>query len=131
MLSGTNNSIENFGTCDSLNFELEDECWGDFSENFSDNSVTLYDCEDQFTGDNHSSGMQFNNSNFDDPNNTETKKSEFTTNSLNFLEPKHSGSTLTAIDFNNDSYFELLLGDITFDNIVMLENSASSENACD
>ena len=40
-----NNSVENFGTCDSLNFELEDECWGDFSENFSDNSVTLYDCE--------------------------------------------------------------------------------------
>jgi len=124
-----NNSIENFGTCDSLNFELEDECWGDFSENFSDNSVTLYDCEDQFTVDNHSSGMQFNNSNFADPNNTETKISEFTSNSLNFSEPKHSGSTLTAIDLNNDSYFELLLGDITFDNIVMLENSASSENA--
>ena len=124
-----NNSIENFGTCDSLNFELEDECWGDFSENFSDNSVTLYDCEDQFTVDNHSSGMQFNNSNFDDPNNTETNKSEFTTNSLNFSEPKHSGSTITALDLNDDSYFELLLGDITFDNIVMLENSASSENA--
>ena len=124
-----NNSIENFGTCDSLNFELEDECWGDFSENFSDNSVTLYDCEDQFTSDNHSSGMQYNNFNFDAPNNTETNKYEFTTNSLNFLEPKHSGSTLTALDLNDDSYFELLLGDITFDNIVMLENSASSENA--
>ena len=124
-----NNSKENFGTCDSLNFELEDECWGDFSENFSNNSVTLYDCEDQFTGDNHSSGMQFNNSNFVDPNNTETNNSEFITNSLNSSEPKHSGSTLTALDLNDDSYFELLLGDITFDNIVMLENSASSEDA--
>lgn len=124
-----NNSIENFNTCDSLNFELEDECWGDFSENFSDNSVTLYDCEDQFTADYHSSGMQFNNSNFDAPKNKETNKSEFTTNSLNFSEPKHSGSTLTALDLNDDTYFELLLGDITFDNIVMLENSASSENA--
>jgi len=124
-----NNSKENIGTCDSLNFELEDECWGDFSENFSDNSVTLYDCEDQFTGDNHLSGMQFNNSNFTDTNNTETNNSEFITYSLNFKEPKHSGSTLTALDLNDDSYFELLLGDITFDNIVMLENSASSENA--
>ena len=124
-----NNSKENFGTCDSLNFELEDECWGDFSENFSNNSVTLYDCEDQFTGDNHSIGMQFNNSNFTDPNNTETNNSEFITNSLNSSEPKHSGSTLTALDLNDDSYFELLLGDITFDNIVMLENSASSEDA--
>ena len=124
-----NNSIENFDTCDSLNFELEDECWGDFSENFSDNSVTLYDCEDQFTGYNHSSGMQFNNSNFDAPNITKTTKSVHTTKSLNFSETKHSGSTLTALDLNDDSYFELLLGDITFDNIVMLENSASSENA--
>ena len=124
-----NISVENFGTCDSLNFELEDECWGDFSENFSDNSVTLNDCDDQFTGDNYSSGMQFNYSNFDSPNYKETNKPEFITNSLNFSEPKHSGSTLTAIDLNNDSYFELLLGDITFDNIVMLENSTSSENA--
>ena len=124
-----NNSIEDYGTCDSLNFELEDECWGDFSENFSDNSVTLYDCEEQYTGENHSSGMQFNNSNFVTSKNTNTNKSEFTTNSLNFSEPKHSGSTLTALDLNNDSYFELLLGDITFDNIVMLENSAPSENA--
>ena len=124
-----NNSIEDYGTCDSLNFELEDECWGDFSENFSDNSVTLYDCEDLFTGDNHSSGIQFNNSNFVTSKNTNINKSEFTTNSLNFSEPKHSGSTLTALDLNNDSYFELLLGDITFDNIVMLENSAPSENA--
>ena len=124
-----NNSKENSGTCDSLNFELEDECWGDFSENFSNNSVTLYDCEEQLTGNNYSSARQFNNSNFAYPNNTETNKSEFITNSLNSSEPKHSGSTLTAIDLNNDSYFELLLGDITFDNIVMLENSASSENA--
>ena len=124
-----NNSIEDYGTCDSLNFELKDECWGDFSENFSDNSVTLYDCENQYTGENHSSGLQFNNSNFVTSKNTITNKSEFTTNSLNFSEPKHSGSTLTALDLNNDSYFELLLGDITFDNIVMLENSAPSENA--
>mgnify|MGYP006158812157 FL=1 len=93
-----NNSVENFGTCDSLNFELEDECWGDFSENFSNNSVTLYDCE----------------------------KSKISANSI---ESRHSGSTLTALDLNDDSYFELLLGDITFDNIVMLENSASSEDA--
>lgn len=124
-----NNSVEIFGTCDSLNFELEDDCWGDFRENFSDNSVTLYDCEDQFTGDNNSSGMQFNNSSFVDLNNTETNKSEFITNGLNSAEPKHSGSTVTALDLNDDSYFELLMGDITFDNIVMLENSASSENA--
>ncbi|MFT4877211.1 MAG: hypothetical protein ACI8XY_000162 [bacterium] len=92
-----NNSIEKFGSCDSLDFTLEDDCWGDFSENFSDNSVTLNDC---------------------------AKKTE-----TNPKEAKHSGSTVTALDLNNDSYFELLLGDVTFDNLVMLENSASTENA--
>ena len=92
-----NNSIEKYESCDSLDFTLEDDCWGDFSENFSDNSVTLNDC---------------------------AKKTE-----TNTKEAKHSGSTVTALDLNDDSYFELLLGDVTFDNIVMLENSASTENA--
>jgi hypothetical protein len=90
-----NNSIEKYGSCDSLDFTLEDDCWGDFSENFSDNSVTLNDCAKKTT-----------------------PKSA-----------KHSGSTVTALDLNDDSYFELLLGDVTFDNLVMLENSAPSENA--
>ena len=93
-----NNSVENFGTCDSLTFVLEDDCWGDFSENFSDNSVTLNDCE-------------------------KSEKSNIN------LQSKHSGSTVTALDINGDSYFELLLGDITFDNLVMLENSAPNEIA--
>lgn len=90
-----NNSIEKFGTCDSLDFTLTDDCWGDFSENFSDNSVVLNDCAK-------------NNPN---------------------KEVKHSGSTVTALDLNGDSYYELLLGDVTFDNIVMLENSAATESA--
>lgn len=92
-----NNSIEKFGSCDSLDFTLEDDCWGDFSENFSDNSVTLNDC---------------------------AKKTE-----ANPKEANHSGSTVTALDLNNDNYFELFLGDVTFDNLVMLENSAPTETA--
>ena len=90
-----NNSIEEYGVCDSLDFTLADFCWGDFSENFSDNSVTLNDC---------------------------SKKSTPKT-------AKHSGSTVTALDLNDDNDYELLLGDVTFDNLVMLENSASTENA--
>jgi len=93
-----NTSIENFGTCDSLSYQLADDCWGDFSENFSDNSVTLNDCEEKKSGSNLQSS-------------------------------KHSGSTVTALDLTGDSYFELLLGDVTFDNLVMLENSSDAENA--
>lgn len=92
-----NNSIEDFGDCDSLNFTLEDDCWGDFSENFANNSVTLDDCSQ--------------------------KKQAY------IEQAKHSGSTVTAIDLNADSFYELLLGDVTFDNIVMLENSAPNTEA--
>lgn len=92
-----NNSDEEFGFCDSLTYALEDDCWGDFSENFSDNSVTLNDCANKSAS--HQKGA------------------------------KHSGSTVTALDLNADSYFELLLGDVTFDNLVMLENSAPSNEA--
>ncbi len=38
-----NLSIENNSTCDSLSYELRNRCWGFFKENFSNNSVTLYD----------------------------------------------------------------------------------------
>ena len=84
-----NNSIEDFGDCDSLNFTLEDDCWGDFSENFANNSVTLDDCSQ--------------------------KKQAYIEHA------KHSGSTVTALDLNADSFYELLLGDVTFDNIFLLE----------
>ena len=78
-------SFETFGHCDSLVFELKDECWGKFSENFSDNSVSLNECKNNI--------IRYD---------------------------KHSGSTITSIDYNNDSFFDLLLGDITFNNIVYL-----------
>jgi len=90
-----NTSIENFGSCDSLSFEMADNCWGDFSENFANNSVVLNDC----------GGL---------------KQSDGTV---------HSGSTITALDLNGDQSMELLLGDITFNNLVMLENSGPADDA--
>jgi len=38
-----NLTIENYGTCDSLSFEIRNRCWGFFKESFSNNSVILYD----------------------------------------------------------------------------------------
>ena len=90
-----NTSIENFGSCDSLSFEMADDCWGDFSENFANNSVVLNDCG-------------------------ELKQADGA---------KHSGSTITALDLNGDQSMELLLGDITFNNLVMLENSGPADAA--
>ncbi len=36
-----NTSIDNYGTCDSLNFVLNNHCWGNFSESFGSCAVTL------------------------------------------------------------------------------------------
>jgi len=38
-----NMSMENHGNCDSLDFNLESECWGYFSESDQDNTITLFD----------------------------------------------------------------------------------------
>lgn len=93
-----NESMETYGTCDSLYFKLEDRCWGNFSENFSDNSISL----------NHCSEMRLNNSN---------------------RSGMHSGSTLTAIDLTGNSSYDLLIGDVSYNNVVMLKNEGNLENA--
>ncbi|NOX46083.1 MAG: T9SS type A sorting domain-containing protein [Chlorobi bacterium] len=38
-----NRSMENNGNCDDLDFVLESECWGYFSESDQDNTITLFD----------------------------------------------------------------------------------------
>jgi hypothetical protein len=41
-----NQSIQNTGTCNDLDFNLESRCWGYFSENETNNGIKLYDtCE--------------------------------------------------------------------------------------
>ena len=90
-----NLSIENYGTCDSLTFELRNSCWGFFKENFSDNTVVLND-----------------------------------TCGLNVSNPekgiggnKHAGSTLLTLDVDSNGTKELVLGDISFSNLLLLYNN--------
>ncbi len=93
-----NYSMERFGSCDSLDYQLENPCWGNFSENFSNNSVKLNDCNTLRTRAIERSG-------------------------------RHAGSSITALDLTGNSFFDLLIGDVTFSNIVMLENRSSSDDA--
>ncbi len=97
-----NLSIEKYGTCDSLDFELRNKCWGFFAENFSSNSVTLYDT------------CQWNVPNPERKNVVGGAK--------------HSGSTLFTLDVNADNAQELVLGDISFSNMVILINGDNSPN---
>jgi hypothetical protein len=83
--------IENTGTPENYQYDLATRCWGKFSENFSNNSVTLDDCPDLVAS------------------------------------SRHSGSTLATFDLDGDDDMELFLGDVSFENIVMLKNQPNSD----
>ena len=86
-----NLTMENNGNCNQLEFELRNACWGYFSEDGNNNTVTLYDtCE----------------MNVPNP-----EKSA-----------KHAGSTILAIDLTGNGSKDLVIGDLTFKNLVKLVN---------
>ena len=93
-----NKSMELYNNSDSIELTRSDNCWGKFREDFATNSVTL----------------ELNND--CTPGNTEMRIG-------------HSGSTVLALDLDpeNDQGLELLLGDITYDNMVMLYNGNDND----
>ncbi len=106
-----NLSMETYGSCDSLKYEVRNRCWGFFSENFSTNSVTL-DAPCTFNVPNPEIGVV--------PDATGTAKND---------ERAHSGSALTTLDLNGDGVSELLVGDIGFNNVVALYNGGTVDLA--
>ncbi len=108
-----NLSLENYGTCDSLALERRNVCWGRFSENVSTNDVTLNaDCEFQVP-------------------NPEMGEEPEKVNTLDALgQPKaHAGSTVTPLDLDGDGVMDLLLGDISYANIVALSNGGTVDDS--
>jgi hypothetical protein len=51
-----NMSMEKYGNCDSLNFELKNNCWGFFSEDATNNTINLFDTCDVNVEDPEKSG---------------------------------------------------------------------------
>ena len=106
-----NMSQELYGNSDSLVYELGTDCFGDMTEDFSTNNVTLNTCSVppnpcQRIG------------NFE----------EFVSH------PKesggaHSGSTVLSIELDGDGDKELILGDISFNNLIMVRNGGCAEFA--
>lgn len=92
-----NLSKELYGTCDSVGYEVANKCWGFFSENLSNNSVTFFDtCS----------------SNVANP--------ELVVNNN---AKKHSGSSLFTLDVDANNTKDLVLGDVTFSNMTLLYNT--------
>ena len=91
-----NMSMETYGTCDSLKFALKNLCWGHFAEiGIASNKLKLFDT------------CNYNVSNPEDG------------------VSRHAGSTITAFDNNGDSVADLLIGDVSFNNVVMGQNDGS------
>ncbi|MBK7383795.1 MAG: VCBS repeat-containing protein [Flavobacteriales bacterium] len=112
-----NLSMETYGTCDSLLYEVRNKCWGYFAENFSNNSVTL-NVPCQFNVPNPEIGLD------GDANGDGSRDLEDTD-----PERAHAGSTVTPLDLNGDGVMDMLLGDISFNNLVGLHNGGTALSA--
>lgn len=93
-----NQSMELYGTCDSLTFIQKNKCWGYFSENFSNNTINLNDpC----------------------PGNVSNPETE----------TRHGGSCSLCMDIDGDNDKDILLGDLSHSNLVLVTNGGSSSAA--
>lgn len=113
-----NLSMETYGICDSLIFELKNSCWGGFIESSSDNSVLLsYQGWPCTTG--NVSSPEFSGATWGDT----LPKPQYDPG-----EAKHAGSTIMIFDMDSSGVMDLLLGDVSFNNLTMLQNGGAMVN---
>ena len=105
-----NLSMELYGVCDSLEFETKNICWGRFQENGASNEVTLWDTLDYPCRD----------EDFDAP--------EFAARPGDASD-RHAGSTVLALDLDASGVMDLVIGDASYANLVMLLNSGTEVNS--
>ena len=102
-----NQSQELYGHSDSLIFELKNSCWGGYREDVTTNGVYLHDNSGPCDG-----------SNVPNP--------EFPVGSS----PKaHAGSTVLALDYDNSGVLDLILGDVSYTNMMLLINGGTVPNS--
>lgn len=115
-----NYSVENGYGCDSLLFQLRNECWGNFTESAFNNQLTLFD-----TCANSLGTVEFDDDNHPNVFNGGSSHSE------TYIEAegiRHSGSCLLAFDNNGINSKDLLIGDISAENLVYAENGGTGVN---
>ncbi len=95
-----NMAIELTGSCDTVAFSFSENCWGLFYEGLNNYVLNCPNCQ----------CPSFNSSNIEN-------------------EEKHAGSTMLAIDIDNDNDKDLILGDISYNNLNVLINGGDNQNA--
>ncbi len=142
-----NLSIEKYGSCDSLDFRMDNNCWGKFKESEGSNKITLNaDCpmtswqlavssqqlavssqqlavyDHKFTS--HLSPLTSHVSPL-------TSHVSPLTSHVSPLpsHSKHTGSTMLMVDLNGDGLKDLVLGDVDFPNLIALFNGGTANTA--
>ena len=98
-----NMSMELYGTCDSLKFQMANRCWGYASEHPLNNNYTLFDT---CVGNVSSPELK--------PIDPEERSAS-----------RHSGSCQLCIDLDGDVDKEFIVGDISYNNLTMLTNGGT------
>ncbi|MBL8003119.1 MAG: T9SS type A sorting domain-containing protein [Flavobacteriales bacterium] len=116
-----NLSVELYGTCDSLKYQIRNRCWGFFSENLNYNTVTLnnpctFNVPDPEFGDSVIALTRQELAARFDP-------------YADASERAHVGSTLLPLDLDGDNDKELLLGDVLSGNVLALTNGGTVDTA--
>jgi hypothetical protein len=114
-----NLSVESGYGCDSLIYQLKNDCWGNFNESILSNQLTLFDtCSTSLP--NTEMGGHIDSLNL---------RGDASDYSYQFSDgARHSGSCLMAFDNNGINSKDLLIGDISGKNIVMAENGGTAPN---
>ena len=86
-----NLAMETTGSCDTVIFELNESCWGKFYEGLNTYTLNCQNCQCPPI--------------ISHPN----------------AKQKHAGSTLLAIDIDNDQDKDIILGDVSFNNLNLLK----------
>lgn len=122
-----NESMELYGTADSLIFRKTENCWGRFAESEESNFIYLDTCfgfnysasgeiiEETIGQAAHEGYDQYNLSHVLNP--------------YHGGEPKHTGSTFMIFDENGDGLYDLLLGDVDYAAPALLVNGGTPEEA--
>lgn len=98
-----NMSMELYGTCDSLKFQMANRCWGYAAENPMNNNYTLFDT---CMGNVSSPELA-------------------PTDATNREAARHAGSCELCIDLDGDLDKEFIVGDISYNNLTMLSNTGT------
>lgn len=126
LLYHQNQSMELYGIPDSLIFVMKNQCWGKFSEDANSNDLFLNETAYPCTNGDIPNPLRPGNPGKDPEENEPA--SDFLTDAALESVTRHSGSTLLALDVNNNGVMDLILGDVSYAGITLLMNGGTAPN---